>query len=251
MDVFVFIEERNPVSFKPPPYEIAASILSADFARLGEQVRHVLSAGAHRVHFDVMDNHYVPNLSVGAIACDALRKANITAPIDVHLMASPVETLIPAFAQSGATSITVHPDATRHLDRTLQLIHDVGCEAGIAFNPGSPMTCLPHVIHHLSSVLIMSVNPGFGGQPFLNSALKKLQAAQAFCQEHKPDCTVAVDGGINVHTAAKAHAAGARLLVVGSGLFGYQADKTYAQDQARYRDAMTALHTALTATPAA
>lgn len=223
-------------------YEIAASILSADFARLGEEVHDVLAAGAHRIHFDVMDNHYVPNLSVGPVACSALRRAGVRAPIDVHLMVSPVDALIPMFADAGATSITVHPDATIHLDRTLHMIEDAGCQAGIAFNPASPITCLPHVIHRLSSVLIMSVNPGFGGQPFLDSALKKLQAVSAFCRANKPGCTVAVDGGINVQTIAKAQQAGAQVFVVGSGLFGYNmtGDRDHT-DQARYRAALTAL----------
>jgi ribulose-phosphate 3-epimerase len=202
---------------------IAPSILSADFARLGEEVDNVLAAGADIVHFDVMDNHYVPNLTIGPLVCAALRKHGVTAPIDVHLMIKPVDRIIPDFAQAGADWITFHPEASEHVDRTLALIREQGCKAGLVFNPATPLDVLRHVIDKIDMVLLMSVNPGFGGQEFIPNTLDKLRAARALLNELGSDARLEVDGGIKVDNIGEVAAAGADTFVAGSAIFG-QAD---------------------------
>jgi ribulose-phosphate 3-epimerase len=202
------------------PNVIAPSILSADFARLGEDVRNVLVAGADWVHFDVMDNHYVPNLTIGPLICEALRKNGITAPIDVHLMVKPVDRIIPDFAAAGATSISFHPEASEHIDRTIQLIRDSGCKAGLVFNPATPLDYLDFVLHKLDLVLIMSVNPGFGGQSFIPTALEKLRRVRAMIDRSGRDIRLEVDGGVKVENIAEIAHAGADTFVAGSAIFG-------------------------------
>jgi len=199
-------------------YQIAPSILSADFARLGEDVTAVLAAGADLVHFDVMDNHYVPNLTMGPMVCQALRDYGVEAPIDVHLMVKPVDRLISDFARAGATVITIHPEASEHIDRSLQLIKDNGCNVGLAFNPATPLNYLTHVMDKIDMVLIMSVNPGFGGQRFLDGALEKIRQAADLCEGN--NIRIEVDGGITVDNIAKVAAAGANTFVAGSAIFG-------------------------------
>jgi ribulose-phosphate 3-epimerase len=199
---------------------ISPSILSADFARLGEEVRAVLAAGADWVHFDVMDNHYVPNLTIGPLVCEALRKAGIKAPIDVHLMISPVDALVPDFAKAGASYISFHPEATRHVDRTIQLIRDSGCKPGLVFNPATPLNWLDYVIEKIDLVLIMSVNPGFGGQKFIPQALHKLAEARARIKASGRDIRLEIDGGVKVDNAAEIARAGADTFVSGSAIFG-------------------------------
>ena len=199
---------------------IAPSILSADFARLGEDVNAVLSSGADWIHFDVMDNHYVPNLTIGPLVCEALRKAGIAAPIDVHLMVAPVDRLVPDFAQAGATYISFHPEASGHPDRTIQLIRDSGCKPGLVFNPATPLDWLDYVIEKLDLILIMSVNPGFGGQKFIPSALAKLAAARARIRAGGRDIRLEIDGGVKVENAAQIAQAGADAFVAGSAIFG-------------------------------
>jgi ribulose-phosphate 3-epimerase len=199
---------------------IAASILSADFACLGEEVRAVLKAGADWIHFDVMDNHYVPNLTVGPVVCEALRKSGITAPIDVHLMVSPVDRLVSDFAKAGATTISFHPEATGHVDRTIQLIRDSGCSPGLVLNPATPLNWLDYVIDKLDLVLVMSVNPGFGGQKFIPSALEKLAAVRKRIGACGRDIHLEVDGGIKVENVADVARAGADTFVSGSAIFG-------------------------------
>ena len=199
---------------------IAPSILSADFARLGEEVDNVLASGADIVHFDVMDNHYVPNLTIGPLVCEALRKHGITAPIDVHLMIKPVDRIVPDFASAGASYITFHPEASEHVDRTLQLIASEGCKAGLVFNPATPLDVLEHVIDKVDMILLMSVNPGFGGQSFLPSALDKLRKARKLIDESGRDIRLEIDGGVKVDNIGQIHAAGADTFVAGSAIFG-------------------------------
>ncbi|MDT8439476.1 MAG: ribulose-phosphate 3-epimerase [Wenzhouxiangellaceae bacterium] len=202
------------------PLVIAPSILSADFARLGEDVSAVLAAGADWVHFDVMDNHYVPNLTIGPMVCKALRDYGVTAPIDVHLMVKPVDRIIPDFAAAGASVISFHPEASEHVDRTLALIREHGCRAGLVFNPATPLDVLEWVIDKLDLVLIMSVNPGFGGQAFIPTALDKLERARAIIDASGRDIRLEVDGGVKPGNAAEVIAAGADTLVAGSAIFG-------------------------------
>ena len=211
---------------------IAPSILSADFARLGEEVRAVLAAGADIVHFDVMDNHYVPNLTIGPLVCEALRKHGIPAPIDVHLMVKPVDRLIPDFAAAGATWITFHPEASEHVDRTLGLIRESGCKAGLVFNPATPLSYLDHVMDKLDVILLMSVNPGFGGQKFIPSALDKLQLVRERIAASGRAIRLEIDGGVKVDNIGAIAAAGADTFVAGSAIFGAQ---DYAATIARMR----------------
>ena len=200
-------------------FKIAPSILSADFARLGEEVESVLKAGADWVHFDVMDNHYVPNLTIGPMVCEALRKYGITAPIDVHLMVKPVDRIIPDFAKAGATYITFHPEASEHVDRSLQLIRDQGCKSGLVFNPATPLSYLDYVMDKVDMILIMSVNPGFGGQKFIPQALTKLREARARIEASGRDIRLEIDGGVTVNNIAEIAAAGADSFVAGSAIF--------------------------------
>jgi ribulose-phosphate 3-epimerase len=200
-------------------YYIAPSILSANFARLGEEVKNVLDAGADIVHFDVMDNHYVPNLTIGPLVCEALRKDGVTAPIDVHLMVKPVDRIIPDFAQAGASYITFHPEASEHVDRSLQLIRDCGCKSGLVFNPATPLDYLKYVMDKVDMVLLMSVNPGFGGQKFIASTLDKLREARKLIDESGYKIRLEVDGGVKVDNIQEVAAAGADTFVAGSAIF--------------------------------
>jgi ribulose-phosphate 3-epimerase len=206
-----------------PDYRIAPSLLSADFARLGEEVRAVIAAGADLIHFDVMDNHYVPNLTIGPLVCDAIR-AHATVPIDVHLMVKPVDRIVPDFAKAGAALISFHPEASEHVDRTIGLIHDCGCKAGLVFNPATPLVWLDHVIDKLDLVLIMAVNPGYGGQSFIREALPKLAAARervdAAMQRTGRSILLEVDGGVKIDNIGAIAAAGADTFVAGSAIFG-------------------------------
>jgi ribulose-phosphate 3-epimerase len=199
---------------------IAPSILSADFARLGEEVDNVLAAGADWVHFDVMDNHYVPNLTIGPLVCEALRNHGIEAPIDVHLMVKPVDRIIGDFAAAGASMITFHPEASEHVDRSLGLIRELGCKAGLVFNPATPLHTLQHVMDKIDMVLIMSVNPGFGGQSFIPEALDKLREARALIDASGLDIRLEIDGGVKINNIAEIAAAGADTFVAGSAIFG-------------------------------
>jgi ribulose-phosphate 3-epimerase len=199
---------------------IAPSILAADFARLGEEVNAVLAGGADWVHFDVMDNHYVPNLTVGPLVCAALRKAGIKAPIDVHLMVSPVDPLVLDFAQAGATNISFHPEATLHVDRTIQHIRDAGCRPGLVFNPATSLNWLDYVIDKIDTILLMSVNPGFGGQKFIPEVLPKLAEARARIRASGRDIRLEIDGGVNISDAAAIAKAGADTFVAGTAIFG-------------------------------
>jgi ribulose-phosphate 3-epimerase len=199
---------------------IAPSILSADFARLGEEVRNVLAAGADIVHFDVMDNHYVPNLTIGPLVCEALRKHGITAPIDVHLMVKPVDRIIPDFAKAGATYITFHPEASEHIDRTIGLIREHGCKPGLVFNPATPLSYLDYVLDKIDMVLLMSVNPGFGGQSFIPSALTKLAQARQIIDRSGRPVRLEIDGGVKVDNIGEVARAGADTFVAGSAIFG-------------------------------
>jgi len=199
---------------------IAPSILSANFARLGEEVDQVLASGADWVHFDVMDNHFVPNLTIGPMVCEALRKHGVSAPIDVHLMIEPVDRIIPDFVAAGATYITFHPEASPHIDRTLQLIRSAGCKAGLVFNPATPLTYLEHVIDKLDMILLMSVNPGFGGQSFIPSSLEKLRKVRQRIDASGRDIRLEIDGGVKIDNIAAIREAGADTFVAGSAIFG-------------------------------
>ncbi len=203
-----------------PDYKIAPSILSADFARLGQEVDAVLAAGADIVHFDVMDNHYVPNLTIGPMVCQALRDHGVTAPIDVHLMVKPVDRIIPDFAKAGATYITFHPEASEHIDRSLGLIRELGCKSGLVFNPATPLDHLDYVLDKVDMILIMSVNPGFGGQKFIPSALTKLRQARRIIDESGYDIRLEIDGGVKVDNIREIAEAGADTFVAGSAIFG-------------------------------
>ena len=198
---------------------IAPSILSADFAKLGEEVDNVLVSGADIVHFDVMDNHYVPNLTIGPLVCDALRSHGVTAPIDVHLMVKPVDRIIPDFAKAGASYITFHPEASEHIDRTIGLIKESGCKAGLVFNPATSLHYLEHVIEQLDMVLLMSVNPGFGGQSFIPSSLKKLRVVRRMIDDRNLSTRLEIDGGVKTNNIREIASAGADTFVAGSAIF--------------------------------
>ncbi len=217
---------------------IAPSILSADFARLGAEVDAVLAAGAEFIHFDVMDNHYVPNLTIGPMVCRALRKYGVTAPIDVHLMVEPVDHLIGEFAKAGATYITFHPEASRHVDRSLQLIRELGCQSGLVFNPATPLEVLRHVLDKVDMVLLMSVNPGFGGQSFIPATLAKLASARRLIDDSGLPIRLEIDGGVKLDNIAQIAAAGADTFVAGSAIFG---SPDYAQTIAAMRAALAAV----------
>ncbi len=217
---------------------IAPSILSADFARLGEEVDAVVRAGADLVHFDVMDNHYVPNLTIGPLVCEALRKHGVKAPIDVHLMVKPVDRIVPDFAAAGATYVSFHPEATEHVDRTLQLIRECGCKSGLVFNPATPLNWLEHVLDKVDLVLIMSVNPGFAGQQFIESALPKIAAVRGLIDRSGRPIRLEVDGGIKVGNIGRVAAAGADTFVAGSAVFG---SKDYAATIAAMRREVAAV----------
>ena len=200
-------------------YQIAPSILSADFARLGEEVNHVLASGADIVHFDVMDNHYVPNLTIGPLVCEALRKHGVKADIDVHLMVKPVDRIIPDFAKAGATYITFHPEASEHIDRSLQLVRDSGCKCGLVFNPATPLDHLKYVMDKVDMILLMSVNPGFGGQSFIRSSLDKLREVRKMIDASGRKIRLEIDGGVKVDNIREIAEAGADTFVAGSAIF--------------------------------
>lgn len=202
-------------------FAIAPSILASDFARLGEEVDNVLASGADIVHFDVMDNHYVPNLTIGPLVCDALRNHGVTAPIDVHLMVKPVDRIIPDFAKAGASYITFHPEASEHVDRTLGLIKEQGCKTGLVFNPSTPLSHLDYVLDKVDMILLMSVNPGFGGQSFIPATLGKLREARKIIENSDLDIRLEIDGGVKVDNIGEIAAAGADTFVSGSGIFSY------------------------------
>jgi ribulose-phosphate 3-epimerase len=221
---------------------IAPSILSANFAKLGEEVDSVLSAGADWVHFDVMDNHYVPNLTIGPLVCEALRKHGVTAPIDVHLMVEPVDRIIPDFAAAGATHISFHPEASRHVHRSVQLIKSLGCQAGLVFNPATPLDVLDYMLGEIDYVLLMSVNPGFGGQAFIPSALDKLRAVRALIDAGGRPVRLEIDGGVKPDNIAQIAAAGADTFVAGSAIFGRPG-----AEEARYAAVVAQLKAAVAA----
>jgi ribulose-phosphate 3-epimerase len=216
---------------------IAPSILSANFARLGEEVDEVLEAGADIVHFDVMDNHYVPNLTIGPLVCEALRNHGVTAPIDVHLMIRPVDRIIPDFAAAGASYITFHPEASDHVDRTLQLIKEQGCKAGLVLNPATPLDILEYVLDKIDMILLMSVNPGYGGQKFIPSALNKLRQMRTLIDTGSHDIRLEIDGGVKLNNIADIAAAGADTFVAGSAIFGAANDA----DANRYKSVIHAM----------
>ena len=234
--------EAAPVNIPMQPTVIAPSILSANFAKLGEEVDNVLAAGADWVHFDVMDNHYVPNLTIGPLVCEALRKHGVTAPIDVHLMVEPVDRLVPDFAKAGASLISFHPEASRHVHRTLQLIKAQGCQAGVVLNPATPVEVLDYVLEDLDLVLLMSVNPGFGGQSFIPSALDKLrvvrQRIDAVVARTGRPIRLEIDGGVKPDNIAEIAAAGADTFVAGSAIFG---QRDYAAVVAQMKAAVAAV----------
>jgi ribulose-phosphate 3-epimerase len=211
-------------------YQIAPSILSANFAKLGEEVDNVLAAGADIVHFDVMDNHYVPNLTIGPLVCEALRKHGVTAPIDVHLMVKPVDRIIPDFAKAGATYITFHPEASEHIDRTIELIKENGCKAGLVFNPATPLEVLEYTLPKLDMVLLMSVNPGFGGQKFIPYVLDKARAVHKVISEGGYNCRLEIDGGVGPANILEVAEAGVDTFVAGSAIFSKRNEK----DKNRY-----------------
>jgi len=220
---------------------IAPSILSADFAKLGEDVEAVIASGADMVHFDVMDNHYVPNLTIGPMVCQALRSHGIEAPIDVHLMVKPVDRIIPDFANAGATYISFHPEASDHVDRTLQLIRDNGCQPGLVFNPATPLDSLRYAIHDVDMILLMSVNPGFAGQKFISTTLEKLKQVRAMIDESGLEIRLEVDGGVNLENIGAIAQAGADTFVAGSAVFSAGNDS----DPNRYDSVIGQLRTAL------
>ncbi|MDR2188177.1 MAG: ribulose-phosphate 3-epimerase [Azonexus sp.] len=222
-------------------YLIAPSILSANFARLGEEVDNVLAAGADIVHFDVMDNHYVPNLTIGPLVCEALRKHGVTAPIDVHLMVKPVDRIIPDFAKAGATYITFHPEASEHIDRSIGLIRDSGCKPGLVFNPATPLDVLEWVLPKLDMVLLMSVNPGFGGQKFIPHVLEKARKVRALIDAGGHDCRLEIDGGVGPANIREVAAAGVDTFVAGSAIFGAGQDS----DPHRYDSVVAAMRAEL------
>jgi ribulose-phosphate 3-epimerase len=220
---------------------IAPSILSADFAKLGQEVDNVLAAGADIVHFDVMDNHYVPNLTIGPLVCEALRKHGVTAPIDVHLMVKPVDRIIPDFAKAGANYITFHPEASEHIDRSLQLIRSEGCKSGLVFNPATPLSYLEYVMDKVDMVLLMSVNPGFGGQSFIPATLDKLRQARKMIDASGLDIRLEIDGGVKVDNIRQIREAGADTFVAGSAIFGAGKDG----DPNRYDTVVSAMRAEL------
>ena len=222
-------------------FKIAPSILSADFARLGEEVDNVLASGADIVHFDVMDNHYVPNLTIGPLVCEALRKHGVTAEIDVHLMVKPVDRIIPDFAKAGASYITFHPEASDHIDRSLQLVKAEGCKTGLVFNPATPLSLAEHVMDKVDRILLMSVNPGFGGQSFIPHTLEKLRQARKMIDESGYDIDLEVDGGVNIKNIREVAEAGARTFVAGSAVFG----AAQANDANHYQTIIAALRAEL------
>lgn len=224
-----------------PQYRIAPSILSANFAKLGEEVDNVLAAGADIIHFDVMDNHYVPNLTVGPLVCEALRKHGVTAPIDVHLMVKPVDRIVPDFAKAGATYITFHPEASEHIDRTIGIIRDAGCKPGLVLNPATPLNVLEWTLEKIDMVLLMSVNPGFGGQKFIPYVLEKARRVRKMIDERGLNVSLEIDGGISPANIAEAARAGVDTFVAGSAIFGAAKDS----DPHRYDSVIAAMRAEL------